>query len=30
MIKFDYEFVETQEEVRKHIQDCEGLFDKLN
>lgn len=23
-IKFYYEFVETQEEVRKHIQDCEG------
>lgn len=22
--KFDYEYYESQEEVRKHIQDCEG------
>jgi len=25
MIKFDYEYHETQDEVRKHIQDCEGV-----
>lgn len=24
MIKFDYEYHETQEEVRKHIQECQG------
>jgi len=30
MNKFDYEHCETQEEVREHIQECEGLFDKLN
>jgi len=24
MIKFNYENCKTQEEVRKHIQDCEG------
>ena len=23
-IQFDYEFLETQEEVRQHIQECEG------
>lgn len=23
-MKFSYEYYETQEEVRKHIQDCEG------
>ena len=24
MITFEYEFVEKQEDVRKHIQECEG------
>jgi hypothetical protein len=24
MKQFDYEYCETQEEVRKHIQECEG------
>ena len=24
MIKFDYEYKKTQEEVRKHIQECKG------
>lgn len=23
-MKFDYEYYKTQEEVRKHIQECEG------
>lgn len=23
-MKFDYEYIDTQEEVRKHIQECEG------
>ena len=23
-MKFDYEHIESQEEVRKHIQECEG------
>jgi hypothetical protein len=24
-IKLEYEYIETQEEVRKHIQECEGM-----